>query len=83
MYKLCQITSVSQRARNLKIVALQDNMAVSGAHAKGRSTAWPLNYILRRKTALLLALSSRLLLPWIETTKQVADYLSRVTDDYP
>ena len=78
MYKVCQIMSVCPECRNFKVISLQDNWAVSGSHSKGRSTSWPLNFIHRKKTALLLSMSSRLMLPWIETSKQVADYLSRI-----
>ena len=81
MYKLCQIMAVCPECRNFKVISLQDNWAVSGSHSKGRSNSWPLNFIHRKKTALLLSMSSRLMLPWIETSKQVADYLSRILDD--
>ena len=81
MFKLCQVMSVCPNCRNLKMIALEDNLAVSGSHSKGRSTSWPLNYIHRRKSALLIAMASRLLLPWIETTKQVVDYLNRSIDE--
>jgi len=75
--KLCAILSTFPNAHGYKVASLQDNMSVSGAHAKGRSTAWALNRILRRKTALLTACSLRLFLPWVQTELQTADKLSR------
>ena len=56
---------------------LEDNMPISGAFAKGRSSTWSINYLCRRKSAYSLAASLHLLLPWIETKLQPADALSR------
>ena len=59
------------------VVNLEDNMPVSGAFNKGRSSAWQLNYLCRRKAAICVASSISLFLPWIETQLQPADKLSR------
>ena len=61
-----------------KFLALEDNMSTAGAWTKGRSSSPLLNYLLRRKSASLLAAEIQLLLPWVETTLQPADELSRV-----
>jgi hypothetical protein len=75
--KLCSILSNFPKAQGFKVGSLQDNMSVAGAHAKGRSTAWALNRILRRKAALTTASAIRMFLPWVQTTLQMADELSR------
>lgn len=76
--KACGIISNFPNAHGFKVASLQDNQSLSGAHSKGRSTAWALNRVLRRKTALLTACDIRMLLPWIQTSHQVADGLSRM-----
>ena len=60
-----------------KLISLEDNMPVSYAIAKGRSSAGPLNYLLRRRCALCAAAEVRLLLPWVETWRMPADWVSR------
>ena len=57
----------------VKSVSLQDNMAVAGAYAKGRSGAVPLNFQARKRAACTLTGGIRDLLPWVETSKQPAD----------
>ena len=57
--------------------SLQDNMAVSGATRKGRSTAISMNYLLRRRAGLALAAAIRMFYPWIQTSAMPADWLSR------
>ena len=67
---------------SIKSVSLQDNMAVAGAYAKGRSGALALNFLARRRAARTLAGGIRDYLPWVETTKQPADETSRFTDAF-
>lgn len=60
-----------------KVISLEDNMPCSYAIAKGRSSAGPLNFLLRRRCALCAAAELRLLLPWVETWRMPADWVSR------
>ena len=62
------------------VINFEDNMPVSGAFSKGRSAVWAFNMLCRRKAALVLAGGYRLLLPWVETSLQPADQLSRDID---
>ena len=48
-----------------KVLALQDNMATSGAYMKGRSPAPALNFLLRKRAGRCLAVRIQLLLPWV------------------
>jgi len=73
---LCVISTFKE-SRDHKLISLQDNRPVSGASAKGRSSSFPLNRSLRRRAALLLACSIRLMMPWVESSRQPADGLSR------
>ena len=60
------------------VLSLEDNMAFAGAVAKGRSTAGPVNYLLRRRCALSSASEIRMHFPWVETERMPADGLSRM-----
>ena len=61
-----------------KVVTLQDNMATSGAFTKGRSAAPALNYLARQRAATSIGADMAALLPWIESSLQPADELSRL-----
>ena len=63
-----------------KLLSLEDNRPVSGAMAKGRSTAPALNYLCRRRAGRTIAADIRTFLPWIESRRMPADYLSRLLD---
>ena len=69
--------AVIPEAHRSKVLSLEDNLAFAGAAAKGRSTAGPVNYLLRRRCALSSASEIRMHLPWIETERMPADGLSR------
>ncbi|CAK0808808.1 unnamed protein product [Prorocentrum cordatum] len=60
-----------------KLISFEDNMPVAFAIAKGRSSAGPLDFPLRRRCALCAAAEIRLLLPWVETWRMPADWVSR------
>jgi hypothetical protein len=60
-----------------KVISLQDNQPVAYSSAKGRSTSWALNRVLRRRASATLCMCLRIYLPWIESGKQPADKLSR------
>ena len=75
--KYVNILSTFKGARDSKLIGLQDNSSVSGASAKGRSTAYPLNRSIRKRASLLLATSLRIIMPWVESAKQPADSASR------
>ena len=58
-------------------ISLQDNQPCAAAYTKGRSSVWSIMYILRKKSAVCLATSLKLILPWVESGKMPADSLSR------
>ena len=61
-------------------ISLQDNQPCAAAYTKGRSSVWSIMYILRKKPAVCLATSLKLILPWVESGKMPADSLSRRQD---
>ena len=63
---------------NTFVISLQDNQPICGAFTKGRSPAWHLLRLCRQKAASVLAANLRLLLPWVQTSLQPADYDSRL-----
>jgi len=65
-------------AHGFLTICLEDNEAWSGAVAKGRSPAFAVNQLLRRRTALCLATGIEFIQPWIDTARQPADSLSRL-----
>jgi len=74
---LLERLAASPAAWHHVVACLEDNEAWSAACAKGRSPAFLLNRLLRRRTALQLASNIHLLLPWVDTAHQPADRLSR------
>ena len=76
--KVLSRLAVLPGAHRSKVLSLEDNMAFAGAAAKGRSTAGPVNYLLRRRCALSSATEIRMHLPWVETERMPADGLSRM-----
>ena len=75
---LLQRLAANPGAHRHRIVSLQDNMSVAGAVARGRSPSLKLNYLLRRISAIILTGNFRLLLSWVDTAHQFADWLSRI-----
>jgi len=59
------------------VVSLEDNQPICGALTKGRSPALHILRLCRQKAAVCLAASIRLVLPWVETLLQPADFDSR------
>ena len=76
---LCQFLAAVPQAHRRRYFVLEDNWAVTGASHKGRSGAPLLNFLLRRKAAAQLASDVLLSLPWVQTSLQPADALSRVS----
>jgi hypothetical protein len=64
-------------ARELFMSSLQDNNAVSGSFTKGRSSNAGLNFLCRKFASVVLAARLWVLLPWVQSALQPADYLSR------
>ena len=77
VHKCAHALSANTRSHNHKVMSLQDNQPCAGAYNKGRSTAPALNFILRKKSACCLLASLQFILPWIETSKMPADWVSR------
>lgn len=75
--KVAQKLGDALHARNRIHVSLQDNQPCAAAFTKGRSSSWPLMFIIRKKAAVCLATGIRLLLPWVESVLMPADGLSR------
>ena len=61
-----------------QVISLQDNMATSGAFTKGRSAAPSLNYLVRQRGATAVAADIGVMLPWVQTSLQPADEISRL-----
>jgi len=74
---LRRLATVSHWHRTL-IIALEDNQPVCGSFTKGRSPTPHLNRLCRQKSAAILAMNARLVLPWVETARQPADHDSRI-----
>lgn len=60
-----------------RFLSMCDNLGWCAASTKGRSSAFRVNAILRRRAALLIAIGSQMPLPWIDTSRMPADFLSR------
>lgn len=76
---VCTLANVMCRTgvREAVSPSLQDNSAVSGSFAKGRSAHAGLNFLCRRFGALCMAARLRIPLPWVQSGSQPADELSR------
>ncbi len=81
-FKLIQSLASVGDTHNARIVALQDNFAISGSMSKGRSPAPSLNYLVRRRSAHSLASNILIASPWIETSLMPADYASRMVEPH-
>ena len=81
MVRLARTLALTVGMHRSTAVTLQDNRPTSGALTKGRSPSFPLNLICRQKAAACLAAQLRLIVPWCETSKQPADWVSRLIDD--
>ena len=69
----------SEGANHEKIwYSLQDNMVCKSVFTRGRSSCWGLNVYARKKAALVLSSSIRLILPWVQSVKMPADRASRL-----
>ena len=75
---LCKMLVACPSAHRCKVLSLQDNTACAGSFAKGRSPSPLLNFLLRKKAAHCIAAELQVMLPWVETSRQPADELSRV-----
>ena len=72
-----EIAAKIPQFRRARMLALEDNQAVKGSWAKGRSAAWPLNQILRRRAAIEGGSSIELATAWVGTLRMPLDKLSR------
>jgi len=61
-----------------KVLSLQDNSTCAGALTKGRSPSPAVNRLCRQLGAVSIACCMKLILPWVETTRQTADSASRL-----
>ena len=76
--KLCRMLSAHASGHDSVVFSLQDNRPTSGSISKGRSPSFGLNRLLRMKSAVCIAARLRLFLPWIESARMPADWLSRI-----
>jgi len=65
-------------AHGKRFASLGDNMPWCGMSSKGRSPAFRLNRLLRKRGALTIAADISLTHPWVDTLRMPADWLSRV-----
>ena len=63
-----------------RVFSLQDNRPWAGAVGKGRSQSSGINYLCRRRAGICLAGDILLYLPWAETCRMPADWLSRLLE---
>jgi hypothetical protein len=75
---------IRKRARSLhnhgrRFFHVLDSAVTIGAYAKGRSSSWRLNRVLRRAGAVLLASSQRVMLIWTSTDLMPMDRASRLS----
>ena len=75
---LLRLLSALPAAQGCRFLSLEDNMAVAGAWRKGRSSSFGLNRLLKRRAAMTLATGIVRMLPWIDTLRMPADWLSRL-----
>ena len=76
--RLLELLAPFVSARRHKVASLEDNLTVCGAWSKGRSNSVPLNYLLRKRTAISVCIAVTFILPWIDTHQMPADELSRI-----
>ena len=75
---LLEALAAHSQAHRHRVLSLEDNAPVAYSFEKGRSAKGPLNYLLRRRCALCVAAEIQLGLPWLETSRMPADWLSRL-----
>jgi hypothetical protein len=75
---LLQIMADIPEAHAHRLNSMCDNLGWCAATVKGRSPAWRVDLLLRRRAAILIATEMQCLHPWIDTLKMPADYLSRI-----
>jgi len=76
--KALEILAASVCFRGMIVPGLEDNESWAAAGTKGRSPVPQINFMLRRRAALLEASDVDMPLPWINTAAQPADALSRI-----
>ena len=78
--RIFQALSGVAGAHGRRVIALEDNNAVSCSMTKGRSTAPALNYLIRRRSAALIGSDMVAACPWLQTHLMPADGASRGLD---
>ena len=72
-----EVTCKLYWTRHARVLALEDNSAVSGSWNKGRSRAYSLNQTLRKRAALECAGAVEAAVAWCSTGRMPMDRLSR------
>ncbi len=72
-----EVTCKMHWTRHARVLALEDNSAVSGSWSKGRSRAYSLNQTLRKRAALECAGALEAAVVWCSTGRMPMDRLSR------
>ncbi len=75
--KLLALVSQDVRSHRHRLISLQDSRPICGSFAKGRSTSSALNRICRVRASYAVAAELQVLLPWVQSDKMPADWLSR------
>ena len=75
--RLLRILACQRRAHGHRVVSMQENSAVSGSFTKGLSPSPALNHLARQRMASSVAAEIPMLVPWVQTTHQAADDVSR------
>ena len=75
--RLCRLLASCSRAHAHCVLSLQDNSSIAGAFAKGRSPSPAVNFLARQRAASTTAANVQMMVPWVQTTRQSADAISR------
>ena len=76
--RIVQALSSMGAAHGHRILCLEDNSSISAAMTKGRSPAYALNFLCRRRSAASLAAQITVGTPWVETSAMPAGDASRL-----
>ena len=76
--KLLDLLAREPSCHRRRIISLQDNRPIAGSFATGRPPAAGLDRLCRQRAALTAASEIQVLLPWVESSKMTADWLSRL-----
>ena len=75
--KISDLLSRRAECHGMKVLSLEDNIPCSGAFNKGRTSSPALNHICRRRCSYAVMTGIKQILPWVDSARMPADWLSR------